>query len=352
MPYLPYIFVRRLKKTWTGDYGFWYDSFSFEVDAVVPVLLSPTNASSVVESTPEYEWEETIGASWYQLRVYNGSGDVILNWYQVGVDVTCSGACTLNPGVALPDDFRYDWTVRPWTGDYGNWYPELFFVTDLPGIGSFFNNIFPGGWSQISGSWWNDYGEYLTTQGLENLWSSMRYVSDPFTKQDYEVMLYRSGCLTCSNSLIVRGNSTPLAGDKSWDDAYVFQYLADGGYSVWKQVNGSWEWLQPWTPSPSIKTGGAWNKLRVVANGSDLAFYINGALVWSGTDASLTSGSAGIMMYSDGAEGDQLWVDYATLSIPESALAAGKISAEQQALNEAANRNEATDDLDQAGRAE
>jgi hypothetical protein len=95
--------------------------------------------------------------------------------------------------------------------------------------------------------------------------------------------------------------------------------------------------LQDWTYSPSISTGAAWNILRIVANGSNLYFYINGALVWSGVDASIASGRVGIEFYSPSAlTGDQLWVDWATLTNVAPREILDSVSAEQQALNEAA----------------
>ena len=57
--------------------------------------------------------------------------------------------------------------------------------------------------------------------------------------------------------------------------------------------------LQSWTPSSAIATGDAWNTLRVIVNGRNLYFYINGVLVWSGWDSSLTVGRVGIGMYRD-----------------------------------------------------
>ena len=89
---------------------------------------------------------------------------------------------------------------------------------------------------------------------------------------------------------------------------------------------------------PVISTGAAWNVLRIVATGSNLYFYVNGALVWSGVDASIASGRAGIEFYAPSPlMGDQLWVDWATLSTVVSREILDTVSPEQQALNDAAN---------------
>ena len=84
--------------------------------------------------------------------------------------------------------------------------------------------------------------------------------------------------------------------------------------------------------TPGFLPSGRW-----CANGSNLYFYVNGALVWSGVDASIASGRAGIEFYSPSPlTEDQLWVDWATLSTVVSREILDTVSPEQQALNEAA----------------
>jgi hypothetical protein len=61
-----------------------------------------------------------------------------------------------------------------------------------------------------------------------------------------------------------------------------------------------------------VKNG--WNVLKVTASGSQLKFYINNTLVWSGTDSSFGSGIVGIGMYRDATSGNLLYVDWAKLS--------------------------------------
>jgi hypothetical protein len=213
-----------------------------------------------------------------------------------------------------------------------------------------FNSQFSGsatGWQSHSGIWTVDSNYYSTT-GLANAVSSASYTAD-FTNFDYQARLWRNGCDTCANHIVIRGTPTPLDGINWWNRSYVFQYTRNGSYSVWKTVAGSYTPLQGWTSISAINQGSAWNTLRVVANGSNFYFYINGTLVWSGTDSSLTSGRVGIGMYrSSTSSGDQLWVDWATLSpLDTSGLDAlaitDTVSAEQQALNDAANATKGED---------
>ena len=95
---------------------------------------------------------------------------------------------------------------------------------------------------------------------------------------------------------------------------YLFQYTRQGEISVWRTQNGANTALRSWTSHPAVNTGDAWNTLRVVAEGGDLDYYVNGTLVWSGTDFTFSTGRVGIGLYvtSDGV-GDSLDVDSAVL---------------------------------------
>ena len=65
-----------------------------------------------------------------------------------------------------------------------------------------------------------------------------------------------------------------------------------------------------------------------------MSFYINGQLLWSGSDAELSNGVVGIGMYRDGySEDNWMEVNYAILSNGTALQQTEQISAEQQALN-------------------
>ena len=212
------------------------------------------------------------------------------------------------------------------------------FTVSLSGFDSEFNGDATG-WEVHSGTWWIQSNAWYTTQGLSGMWSSVSYAAD-FTNFDYRARLWRNGCDGCANNILIRGTPNPLSSDNDWYSAYAFQYTRNGSFSVWKGVAGTWTSLQNWASASAINQGSAWNTLRVVANGSSLYFYINGTLVWSGSDTSLSSGRVGIEMYSDGTSGDQLWVDWATLTTSVLAPINDRVSDEQQALNDAANKRD------------
>jgi hypothetical protein len=217
------------------------------------------------------------------------------------------------------------------------------FTGAAPAIG--FDSQFNGsaaGWEPHSGTW-NVDSNYYSTPGMVGSSSSASYAAD-FANFDYQARLWRSGCDTCANRLIVRGTPNPLASNNWWYQSYVFQYTREGSYSVYGKVADSITAIQDWTSSPAINTGDAWNTVRVVAVGANLGFFINGTLVWSGSDASLASGRVGVGMYqSDTSSGDLLQVDWATLSTLSSLnlshlMVTDAVSDEQQSLNDAANR--------------
>jgi hypothetical protein len=212
----------------------------------------------------------------------------------------------------------------------------------LPGFNSQFNGSATG-WVAHSGAWYIG-SSYIWTNGLSGLWSSISYDAQ-FANFDYQVRLRRAGCSGCSNNLIVRGTPYPLVDYDAWYSWYIFQYSRDGTYSIWKAVGGGAATaLQNWTSSSAINQDSAWNTLRVVANGSNLRFYINGTQVWSGLDSSLTSGRVGIGMYrSSTSTDDELDVDWAKLSVLGSGVnkpdVPDEVSPQQQALNDEANRH-------------
>lgn len=167
------------------------------------------------------------------------------------------------------------------------------------------------GWYSHSGTWYIG-SEYLHTTGVDGAWASASYY-ESFGDFDYEARLWRSGCNACANFIVFRGTPDPLTANYNWYHEYKLQYSRDGHYSIWVRVaGGSATPIVGWTPSSAINQGDAWNTLRVVAEGTSLTFYINDTLVWSGSDASLSFGRAGVGMY-DGGAGEELRVDWARL---------------------------------------
>jgi len=172
------------------------------------------------------------------------------------------------------------------------------------------------GWKAVKGTWTNST-TYLLSPNLTIAGSvSTAFTSSSFTKLDYSAKIYRTGCASCVTNLFFRGSGVSLT-TGGWTSGYQFSVTRDGRYYVAKTVASRVTVLKALTASAKINKNSGWNVLRVVASGSSLQFYINGSLVYSKTDASLTTGKVGLGMVSNGSGGaNRLYVDYATLIVP------------------------------------
>ncbi len=325
-----------------AGYSPWSAPLSFVMNAPPPAAWAVAPTGQVASRTPTYVWVAVPTATWYGLWVSGPSGQVLLNWY-TSADASCPngiGLCMVTPAAQLVAGASYRFQVQTWNpGGYGPWSLDSFFTVGTGGFDSQFNGD-AADWTAQSGSWFVDSSRYLSTTGISSKWSSVSHTKE-FADLDYQAMFWRQGCTTCSNNILIRGNPTPLRADNAWDSTYLFQYTADGSFSIWKLVTGNPGAipLQFWAPTPAINKGEAWNLLRVVAHGGYLYFYINNSLVWSGYDTSMAYGQAGISMYSDVSPLNQLWVDWATLASTAPLSIVGSISPAQQALNAEANLN-------------
>jgi hypothetical protein len=182
-------------------------------------------------------------------------------------------------------------------------------------IGRDFKSSFNGsssGWSAVSSAWSLYNAVNYRSAGEANLFASASH-SGTYGDLTYEVSMKRTGtCTSCANHISIRGTPAPLDALKKWNKEYRFAYSNAGRFSVW-EVNGASETaLKPWTTSATIVAGN-WNTLKVVAVGSSLKFYINGTLVWSGTDTSYQTGTVGFGFTRNAAAGT-LYVDWARLT--------------------------------------
>jgi hypothetical protein len=191
-------------------------------------------------------------------------------------------------------------------------------------IAADFNSQFTSdhnGWSPVSGSWALAGSATYQTHGVDGKYSSIKH-SGKFGDMDYIVRMRRTGGdANDASTLFVRGNSGSLASNKAWKPGYLFQYSNSGAFSVWRvSSGGAFSPIVGWTASGAILSGN-WNVLEVKAAGSLLAFYINGSLVWSGSDPNLSVGQVGIGTYKlAGSPAATFDVDYAYLNTDAIAL--------------------------------
>lgn len=79
------------------------------------------------------------------------------------------------------------------------------------------------------------------------------------------------------------------------DEYYLYEIDAQGNFAVFIRQQDAWETLYDWSESTAILAD-APNRLALVAEGSQLFFFINERLVASLIDERLTSGKAGLLI--------------------------------------------------------
>ena len=172
-------------------------------------------------------------------------------------------------------------------------------------------------WQPVYGAWIlgsTPTVTYYTSTGAPSVYSSIQ-IPRSYGDITFQTRVLRVGCVSCANSLIVRGNPNSLATDKSWRPSYEFSYSNDGYISVWKIFpDGSYAALKGWTLSSAVVKNG-WNTLKVTAINNALKFYVNNTLVFSGADAAYRIGRQGIEFYRDATStGNRLYVDWIRIS--------------------------------------
>lgn len=92
---------------------------------------------------------------------------------------------------------------------------------------------------------------------------------------------------------------------------YLFGITCDGRYSLRRWDSETMHFPVSWTESDAINTGeDETNFLGVMADGSNLALYINGQKVTQLTDNAYLTGKFGLFVGSDVVEDLTVWVDY------------------------------------------
>jgi hypothetical protein len=253
------------------------------------------------------------------MQVYQGTTRLYTR--QVDATTCAAATCSLAPNSTLQFK-QHKWRVQAEVG--GEWRKyskfQAFEVKEgLTGFASSFNANAKG-WERVTGTWKIVQSAYYRGLGPAGEEASAVRAGEQYSTLDYRVRMKRLGSTGAANAVYVRGAVEPLDSN-GWGNGYYFAYANDGSFLVLKAVDGNWSDLQPWTYHWAVNQGG-WNTLRVVASGKTLKFYINGTLVYKGTDADLSTGLVGIAMYDGGSE-QKLLVNWAklTTTVGSSALA-------------------------------
>ncbi len=277
--------------------------------ANIPVTVFPSSVIPIKKII--YIWTAVPDAAQYQVQVYQNS---VLKLNKIFSSSVCgAGTCSVRPGILLANG-TYAWRVRAIIDGanqpFSAWQS---FTVNVPSAGfysPFTTNA--NGWTVHNGTWILESSNYFTTTGLAGKAVTISHTGT-YSTMAYQARMKRDGCAGCANVLAIRGNPV-LDATGWWNTEYTFDYTNTGLFSVWKDSYGTYTALKNWTYTNAINQGG-WNTLLVTAENTALKFYINGILVWSGSDASYSSGMVGIGMYRSAAStGDKLWVDWAELN--------------------------------------
>ncbi|MGB5058501.1 MAG: family 16 glycoside hydrolase [Candidatus Promineifilaceae bacterium] len=110
-----------------------------------------------------------------------------------------------------------------------------------------------------------------------------------------------------------------LARMQNNDQFYRFDIMGSGLYMVqWRNANGSWSQSLPdWAASEAINQGlNVPNRLKVVAQGSNLSFYVNDVLLQQIDDVLFPSGAIGLAAGTFGQPGLQVAFDNVVVREP------------------------------------
>ena len=277
----------------------------------VPTQVFPSGTTLPIKRII-YIWTAVDGASQYELQVLQASTSLVDQLFDSSACV--AGTCSVMPTLDLASG-TYNWRVRAVIGGiyqtFSPWQAFNISIIDTSGFYSPFTSD-AAGWIAHKGAWTLESSTYLTTLGVSGKAATISHVND-YTTLTFEVRMKRAGCSGCANVLAIRGDPV-LDTVGWWKTEYTFDYTNSGLFSVWKDNNGTYTALKNWTSTTAINQGG-WNTLKVTANGSTLKFYINGILVWTGSDSAYSNGRVGIGMYRNTTStGNKLYVDWAQLT--------------------------------------
>ena len=282
------------------------------VKGCVPKVVSPVG--TILDTTPTYQWGLIANATSYNYQVLQGAvvlHDETLDSAACGVDgCESTPALTLNKAV-------YKWRVRAYVDGVWKGFSKLtYFTVSPPG----FNNAFSGSMGSFAwkagGTWNVAGGSYLHTEGVAESWTSAYSTKGRYTDFDYSIKTRLTGDGTVF--IAARMGNLVRSGTSEWYPGYRFGYCDGGDFAVIRvNADGTRTRLQDWTLSGVISPHG-WNTLRVVAQGSEFSFYINGTLMGTYTDATFARGFVGITARREtSVPGYTLDVDWAKLTVLE-----------------------------------
>ena len=330
----------RAKNT-SGVFGTWSTTIKFAVDTnppPKPVLKLPVENAATL-STPLFTWQSSVWANAHQFEY---ATDIDFSESSIQHTSKVLTAASYTPP-SMPFGIPCYWHVRARdiAGNWSSW-SESRRVTLAASVISNFEGL-TSGWTPQAGGKWSIYkNAYFYSNGTAGKWSSSRFES-PLSQLDFSARVLRSGGVLNTEgnayypaSYLAVRMGDELGDNNAWLAGYLFGYTNQGVYSVWKMnQNGNTSVMQPWTKT-SLLAIEDWNTLRVAASDSALNFYINGILVWTGSDGGFKDGKVGFSFFNHANPSSSFFVDWASLSELKTFPAIDSIPARQAELNQSA----------------
>ena len=347
-------YVWKVKSYDGTDWSNYSDKQYFSISTTQPTAKEPYQ--TVYDTQPTFTWTEIVGASQYWITAYDSSGSKVVNIFPQAADVTCTDhVCTIeledyNDSHGDPlelDTGKYKWRVAAMYNSkwgvfsaYREFTVAADFESDFETTNTNWTSLGAGSWSRSNGN--------MTTYGSSNRMTGMKYAFS-YSNFTFNVRMKRDkGNVYASypaNNIFIRTGASKTS-DYQYYPGYLFGYTNGGYFSVWRvKSGGSVVAIQPWTYSASIVQGD-YNELSVTADGSDFEFDINGDTMVTFSDDNITKGYVGFEMFRPGSSTMKFYVDDASITLlastalsAQSTESAPAVSAEQQALNDAALAN-------------
>lgn len=315
-----------------GDYQFWVQPinqfgagtwsnglrFSYALSALATTeFFAPLG--TVDSDSPTFIWSHQAKVEWYRVIVRDAKGLSIYDkWFQSSA-LCDSQRCSTMLEHTFTMGENYRWYVQAWSAEsgVGLWNgPRYFNLTGRKGFSTVFDEQGQD-WQAYTGTWTASNGYYHNAANTAGTWETMSYQDVSYSNFDYQVRFAQTDCTGCYTALLLRGTPQPIAPeDGRWASGYRFEVNAQGLYRVLRmEAGGSEVILQNWASTDALQRGTNWNVLRVVADGSNFAFYANETLIWSGTDRRLASGLVGIGTYNPAGTAHVLYLHSANLTV-------------------------------------
>ena len=326
-----------------GNESLWSATRTVIIFPAVPTksnLVKPAQGSYTDQSTIEFEWTAASYASYYQLQFDDsstfGSPIYVTTPDPSGPMLSVNIGSILTPG-------KWYWRVRGVNsnGGAGSWSTARYFTYNTAKTYSFDSASDLDFFTQNPTDLWHwDTDGYVYNDGVDGTINTDNlFLTNKLTDFTVEARLKMDNRVTGifgSNSdyygLVFRG--TPNFNYyNDWTKGYYFMILQRqndddstddhiGCFRVYSLNGYSWTMLNGFCDSAILEND--WNDLKVSAKGNNLKFYINGYLMWQGTNSTYKSGQVGVFNYSyhcndvacDPYTHDRMYVDTFSIGAP------------------------------------